>query len=186
MMLQRIALASIAVALLASEIVAPTRWAHKKTSRQTQTAIARSGVDANVLQGLPPIDELALGSIDFIEYDDRGRLVPVTARVVVPHDAHIVLIGWCADPQARAPAGGAFVSVDGRDRIDGSKFLGGDRPDVARFYHDPNLRRTGFRIAFDAALLGSGTRELQFGVIARDRRGFFPLAGPMDVTVDGT
>jgi len=186
MMVQRIALTAIAITLLASEIVTPTHWAHKKTSRETQSAIAFSGVDANVLQGLPPIDELALGSIDFIDYAYRGKLVPISARVVVPHDAQIVLIGWCADPQAREPAGGAFVSVDGHERIDGSTFLGGDRPDVARFYHAPDLRLTGFRIVFAAARLGGGTRELQFGVISRDRRGFFPLAGPMDVTVDGS
>ena len=184
-MLQRIALATIALALVCGEVVAPTRWAHKKTSHETQRAIDASGVDANVLQGLPPIDELALGSIDAIDYEYRGKLAPVTPRSVVPHDARIVLIGWCADPQAREPAGGAFVSVDGRDRIDGSTFLGGDRPDVAHYYHDADLRHTGFRITFAASLLAGGTRELQFGVIAHDRRGFFPLAGPMDVTVGG-
>jgi len=186
MIVQRLALGAIAIALIAGECIAPTHWAPKKTSHETQSAIASSGMDPSALDGLPPIDELALGSIDSINYDSGGKLVPVTAHVTVPHGANIVLIGWCADPQARLPAGGAFLSVDGRERIDGSRFLGGDRPDVAAYYHDPNLRMTGFRIAFAAALLGTGTRELQFGVIAHDRRGFFPLAAPMDVTVSAT
>ncbi len=184
MMVQRVALGAIALALVTAEYIAPTHWTGKKTSHETQSAIAASGMDASVLDGLPPIDELALGSIDFVDYDPGdGKLVPVTARAAVPHNSSIVLIGWCADPQARLPAGGAFLSVDGRERIDGSRYLGGDRPDVAAFNHDPDLRPTGFRIVFPASLLGTGTRELQFGVIAHDRRGFFPLASPIDVTV---
>jgi hypothetical protein len=183
-MVQRVALAAIALALIAGECIAPTQWAQKKTSHETQSAIAASGLDTNTLDGLPPIDELALGSIDVIGYDvGGGKLLPLSARVPVPRNARIVLIGWCADPQVRLPAGGAFVSIDGHERIDGSMDLGGDRPDVAAYYHDPDLRRTGFRIEFDASLLGSGTRELQFAVIAHDRRGFFPLASAMDVTV---
>jgi hypothetical protein len=183
-MVQRVALAAIALALIAGEFIAPTRWAQKKTSHEMQNAVATSALDANTLNGLPPIDELALGSIDVIGYDvGDGKVLPLSLRVPVPRNARIVLIGWCADPQARLPAGGAFVSVDGRERIDGSMDLGGDRPDVAVYYHDPDLRRTGFRIEFDASLLGTGTRELQFAVIAHDRRGFFPLSSPLDVTV---
>jgi hypothetical protein len=183
MNVSRLALGAIAIALIVGEFVTPIHWAQKKTSHAMQGEIASSGMDSNALDGLPPIDELALGSIDVIGYDINDKLVPLSAHVAVPQNARIVLIGWCADPQVRLPAGGAFVSVDGRERIDGSADLGGDRPDVAAFYHDPDLRRTGFRIEFDASRLGSGTRELQFAVIAHDRRGFFPMASPIDVTV---
>ncbi len=183
MIAQRIALATIAVALIFAEIARPTHFAPKKLSRAMGAALTGSGLDQNVLDSLPPIDKQALGSIDLLQYVERGKTVTLSSKVAVPAGADVVFVGWCGDPDLKATGAGAFLSIDGRARIDVSRFLGDRRPDVVRYYSSPPLLLSGFRIAVPAKSIGSGTHEIQFGVIAKDRRGYFVLGGPIDLTV---
>jgi hypothetical protein len=183
MNVQRIALAAIAIALVAAEIAHPTRWAHKRLSHQAAAIAGDSGIDSNVLNSLPPIDKQALGSIDVLAYDRSGHVVAITPRTPVPQDATVTIIGWCGDPDITGVGAGAFLAIDGRDRIDVSPFVGDDRPDVVKFYSSPLLERSGFHIRIAAKQIGVGTHEIQFGVIAKDRRGYFVLGGPIDLTI---
>ena len=176
---QRTALAIIALALLCAEIAHPTHFAAKKLGR-TPDAVS---LDSNVLDSLPPIDKQALGSIDVLQYDVGAAPVRITPRVSIPRAAVVTMIGWCGDPDLKATGAGAFLSIDGRVRIDVSRFVGSPRPDVVQYYDSPPLLDSGFRIAIPAATIGTGTHEIQFGVIAKDRRGYFVLGGPLDVTV---
>ncbi len=183
MNVRTIALTVIALALIVAEIVRPTHFAPKRLSHATGVAIAGSGIDSNVLDSLPPIDKQALGSIDFVQYELAGRTVAVTARSPIPQGARVVLIGWCGDPDVVGNGAGAFLSIDGRTRIDVSSGIGDYRPDVVKYYSSSLLAHSGFRIVVDAAAIGTGTHEIQFGVIARDRRGYFTLGGPIDLTI---
>jgi hypothetical protein len=178
-----IALVAIALAIAVAEIVRPTHFAPKRLSHATGLAVPGSGLDSNVLDSLPPIDKQALGSIDFVQYELAGKTVSITTQRAIPHVARIVFIGWCGDPDVVGTGAGAFLSVDGRTRIDVSSGLGGYRPDVVKYYSSSLLAHSGFRITVDAAAIGPGTHEIQFGVIARDRRGYFTLGGPIDLTI---
>jgi len=175
------ALVAIALAFVAAEIVRPTHWLTKKLS---YSAVPQDAPDALSLANLPPIDEQTLGSIDATFYIAGNRTAPLSDRVPVPRNATVDVRGWCGDPETFAPCLGLFVAIDDRARIEAPGAMGGDRPDVAAYYKRATLERTGFRVLIPAARIGEGTHSLRLLAISHDRRGYFLLAGPVDVTVE--
>jgi hypothetical protein len=183
----RIALGIVIALLVVAEIVRPTQLSVKKISSASSRAMgAVTRLDPEQLADLPPIVAPALGNIDAATIFSGAGRVPVAVARITPMSSRddLDLVGWCADPEARAPGAALLAIVDGR-RIDASGAYGRSRPDVAKHIGVPAMDATGFDVRLRGSELGLGTHTVRIGIVAADRRGLFLFPTPEDVNVVG-
>jgi hypothetical protein len=139
---------------------------------------ARPALDQIELDDLPPIVTPAFGNVDAAYVVTRGRAVRFPPDTPVRPGATIRIVGWCADPQARAAGAKLLLIVDGTKRIDVSSDYGAARPDVAAVFAAPAMRDTGFAIDVRADAFGPGAHDLHVAVVTADERAIseFPTA----------
>ncbi len=161
----RIALAALAVAFGAAELVRPTRVMLPKRTVAGGLVLRSQGIHGGTAGTLDP--EL-LDDLPRIHPDALGELA--TIRVA---GGGLELRGWIGDPDARAAGIAVFPIVNGR-RLPGARTTYGLlRPSVEGRY-GAQLAPTGFRIALPVDTVSSGDR-VAVGLIATDRRGYFLL-----------
>jgi hypothetical protein len=165
----RSALGAIAVILIGAEVVRPTTFHPKRVSHTSLLGLqAHPALDQAELDDLPPIVDPALGNIDAAGILEHGHEDALVAAVPVARDATLRLVGWCADPLARAPGSQLLAIVDGSRRIDVSAGYHLARDDAARILHAPALRDAGFVVDLPVAELGPGTHTLRIAVVTAD------------------
>jgi hypothetical protein len=185
-------LACVFGAFLLGSLLHPVSWTPKRLSHKTEFAIAAPGVtvpplDQQALDDLPNITLPGIGNIDDASYVARGAqgvYKPITAAPI-PSDATIVLRGWAADRATKDAAGGLFLILDGKERVDESASYGSARPDVAAFLKNPKLARTGYAAGLAAARLGPGPHTLQVGIIGSDQQAYYTFPIVVHVRVAG-
>jgi len=186
-MLARYALCAIAVILIGAEVVRPTTFHAKRVSHTSLLGIeAHPALDQTELDDLPPIVNPAIGNIDATSVAFRGgREGALDAAVPVPRDATLRLIGWVADPLARAPGSLLLAIVDGTRRIDVTAGYHVTRDDAARILNAPALREAGFVVDLPVAQLGPGAHTLRIAVVTADGRAvsIFPTVVKLYVAV---
>jgi hypothetical protein len=166
----RYVLVAMAFVLLGAEIARPTAFAPKRVSPASLArAGARASLDRTELDDLPPIDAPALGNLDAAVAVVGGSPVPLATGTVLPPDASLRMVGWCADPLARVPGALLLAIVDGR-RLDVSASYRLRRDDVARTLGAPTLRDVGFAFDLPARALGPGVHAVRFAVVTADLR----------------
>ena len=69
-------------------------------------------------------------------------------------------------------ADGVFINIDGRDFI--PAMYGGDRPDVAKAFHNDDYRFSGFSAQFATSALSKGYHSLILKIITKDKRSLLP------------
>jgi hypothetical protein len=79
--------------------------------------------------------------------------------------------GWALDLAEERVPGRVFVSIDGR--IDVPAVPGGDRPDVARFFKNPNYGTAGFVSFVRTSLLTVGEHTLELKIVNQDGTGYW-------------
>jgi hypothetical protein len=171
MTIQRLALCIIAVALAVAELVRPTTFHAKHVSHTSLLGMtARPALDQTELDDLPPIVTPALGNIDGTFLVEAGKTTTLVPGATVPSSATIRIVGWCADPQARAPGSMLLAIVDAKRRLNVTRDYGRRRDDVARDLATPALSASGFDVDLPAAELGPGPHDLRVAVVTVDER----------------
>ena len=89
---------------------------------------------------------------------------------VTPAGAAIVFDGFGFDPVAKAPAMGVDVVVDGK--LYGAAY-GQPRQDVADYFKEPALARSGFTVTLPPGTLSVGAHTVVVRVVAADGSGYF-------------
>jgi len=167
----RYALCAIAVILIGAEVVRPTTFHAKRVSHVSMLGIeAHPALDQAELDDLPPVVNPAIGNIDASSVTSGGHEDALEASVPVPRDATLRLVGWVADPLARAPGSVLLVIVDGTRRIDVTPGYHVARDDAARILNTPALREAGFVVDLPVAELGPGAHTLRIAVVTADGR----------------
>ncbi len=117
--------------------------------------------------GLPKLKALAGVSLDRI----GAAPDPLNKQpAVTPGGQATAFEGFAFDPQAKAPARGVDVVVDGKAY--GSAY-GASRPDVASYFKQPGLAAVGFSFTLPAGALGAGPHSVRMRVVAADGKGFY-------------
>ena len=185
-------LACIFAAFLLGSLLHPVSWTPKRLSHKTEFAIAQPGatvppLDQQALDDLPNITLPGIGNIDDASYVPRGArgVYRPLGGAPIPSDATIVLRGWAADRTTRDAAGGLFLILDGKQRVDASASYGTPRPDVAAFLKNPKFARTGYAASVPAARLGPGPHTLQVGIIGSDQQAYYTFPTIVRVRVAG-
>lgn len=109
----------------------------------------------------------AWGKIDIIDYIDVAATGPHEAPRRVPKGAILTAFGWGALDYGRAEVTGVYVAIDGGLPLEA--LYGIERQDVAGFFGNERLARTGFRGVLSTAHLGPGEHVLSIAV--RDAEG---------------
>lgn len=78
--------------------------------------------------------------------------------------------GWAVDLAVGREPGRLFVSIDGR--IDVPAVPGGDRPDVAQVFKNPNYDKAGFIGYVRTSLLTVGEHTLELKIVSKDGSGY--------------
>ena len=179
-----LALAAIIVAFIAAEIVHPTTYAPKRSTRIAALSLTNNApIDSLILDDLPPIAEQALGNIDVRRVVVVGRAGPIADDATIPLTGTLVLAGWCADPIARTRGRTIFIIADGHRRVVAHRAYGVARADVATYFATPSLTDVGFTIKVAAHELGPGKHTLQVALVSADSRGFYRLPTVVRLTV---
>ena len=179
-----LALAAIIVAFVAAEIVHPTTFVQKRSTRIAALSLTNDApIDSLILDDLPPIVEQALGNIDVRRAIVSGRAAPITNDATIPLDGTLVLAGWCADPIARTRGRTIFIIADGHRRLVTHRAYGVARADVATYFAAPSLTDVGFTIEIAARELGLGKHTLQVALVSADTRGFYRFPTVVRLTV---
>ena len=116
------------------------------------------------LRRLPSLHGVALMNPETF----NGKLMKVnTIQRAAPH-ALVVVTGWALDRDAMGRAGAVFAEVDGASpRI--ADYCG-DRPDVARFYHNPTATHSQFSVRLPPASINV-VHTITFFVVNAARTG---------------
>lgn len=97
----------------------------------------------------------------------------------LPSHGELTLIGWAVDQQAKAPAGGVDIVIDG---VPYAAKYGKSRPDVAVSFGVPAYSNSGYAFDLMAEHLPPGAHTLFVRVLANDGKSFWE-AGPYTITL---
>jgi|SRR5208283_1257839 len=111
---------------------------------------------------------------------DPARIVNVEAGAVdffepvkAVSNTTIRAYGWAADLQAGNAANKLVVVCDGR-QVPVTPEMTESRPDVAKYFRNNSLEKTGWEVTMPASLLGIGKHRLVFYAVLSDNT-FAPL-----------
>jgi hypothetical protein len=125
----------------------------------------------------------AAGHIDEIDHIDVRSNGPHAAPHSVPKGAILSVSGWAALGEGRVPATGVYVIVD--DGLPLEAFHGLPRSDVADFFENQALARSGFRGVLATSHLAAGPHVLSLAV--RDEAGrLIPVETAESFTIDAS
>jgi len=110
----------------------------------------------------------AWGKIDNIDYIDVAATGPHDSPRSVPKGAILTAFGWGALDYGRAEVTGVYLSIDGGVPLEA--VYGIERQDVADFFGNEHLVRTGFRGVLSTAHLTPGEHVLSIAVRDADGR----------------
>lgn len=105
--------------------------------------------------------------IDLINGEVTGH-EPVTINR--SEDSEFVVEGYAIDEPANAPAGGVYISVDGRIY---PALYALQREDIARYFDNRALLNSGFRLRLSSGILQEGVHNLSVIILTHDRTGIF-------------
>ena len=95
---------------------------------------------------------------------------PLTKPPVrLPADATLMLRGWAVDRNARRPAAGVEIEINGKVY---PCSYGGERADVAAYFQQPAYRYSGFVLDLPATTVGKGKHDLRVRVVSADGKTF--------------
>lgn len=77
----------------------------------------------------------------------------------------ITITGWALDEQANDVASTVFIIVDGEIKV--PVIYGLDRPDVANYFENANLRFSGFMATFSSSILSVGKHSVSIEIVSR-------------------
>jgi hypothetical protein len=96
---------------------------------------------------------------------------PVSKQPVsVATNGVFTIAGWAADGDAKKPASGVDVVIDG---VPMQAEYGSSRADVATHFGVPAYGQTGFQFSLPASMLPKGTHSVTVRVIANDGSGYY-------------
>jgi hypothetical protein len=87
--------------------------------------------------------------------------------VAIPLDGNLEVAGFGFDEPANTPAAGVDLVVDG---LPFTAHYGSDREDVAQYFKNPELAKTGFQFSAAARLFGSGKHIMAVRLISADKK----------------
>jgi hypothetical protein len=105
-------------------------------------------------------------------YIDRlgSTFDPLNRQLIeVSRECEFLAVGWSFDQNARVPAGGVGIVVDGQPF---AATYGLDRPDVAGHFKCPDCLKTGFFFVAPVDFFGPGTHKLAVRVISPDKTSY--------------
>ena len=82
--------------------------------------------------------------------------------------------GWAVDQEAKMPAGGVDIVIDGTSH---SAQYGGARPDVAAVKGSPTYANSGYTLDLAGEDFTAGSHSMLIRVLSNDRKGFWEV-GP--------
>ncbi|MBI1789052.1 MAG: hypothetical protein HYR60_16090 [Acidobacteria bacterium] len=123
---------------------------------------------------LPELSKLSSAGEGSIQatIDEVNSERPVEGRPLVIDRAqqnHLIIRGWAVDAAVKAPAAGAWATLYGRDY---AASYGGDRPDVAAYFGQPNYRFSGYEAVLPLAETPRGRHELVLSFLTRDGKAY--------------
>jgi hypothetical protein len=83
---------------------------------------------------------------------------------------YIEMVGWAADPDSKQLASKVFISIGGN--IFSTQY-GVDRDDVANYYQNPALKKSGFIVKIARTTLPPGVYPVEVKVIGSDLSSYF-------------
>jgi hypothetical protein len=155
--------------------VAATSLALRAGHAEPLPSIALS--EAQIVQLAPSTPNGALVAFDGAMLQKNGKWIAQRLDALrVKRGSVLDIVGWAADATTMGQARGLILLVDSTRR-DATPSYGQVREDVARAYHKPAMRETGFSIFLATAGLGRGRHVVRLGIVARDGARFYPSKG---------
>ncbi len=141
----------------------PSGLTSESESPTPVAAVARTPIPLARTPRLKLEPGAASGGVDYglIAPPDRGSYDAAKHAIELRSGATATLGGWSADIGAKTVYGGIVLLSDGK--IVATASYGGDRLDVARYYHAPGLRHCGFQVV--VPVLGKGRHTLALGAV---------------------
>lgn len=167
----------ILIPLLAAIVVSLAACTNNDEKVANESKIARTeNNDASPLKGLNAAGKNALYSIDII----NGQPVPKESSVII-NTQEITMGGWAVDQQSQSPAGGVYITVDGKQDV--STVYGSERKDVADVQKNSRYRNSGFAASILTSTLEKGHHTLGLKILTADKKGYYEPDQKIDITV---
>lgn len=124
------------------------------------------------LSNLKNLGNTASGSIDALNYGTTiKRLNPQSGVVPVPANKALSIVGWAVDGHHGLPAGGVYISVDGKWNIHTA--YGVKRSDVGKGLHNPKFVYVGYGVTLGRGTFSPGRHYLRLKILSEDRLGYY-------------
>lgn len=123
-------------------------------------------------------DRTVIGTVDSLSASSAYSQAVTTTFT---RGGSIYVRGWCADGTTHVAVAGVIAVIDSNRLINAVPQYGGERDDVASFYHQPPMTFTGYnKVEIKTAQLSKGTHTLQMAaVLPGDLRHYYPFSRPI-------
>ena len=153
------------------------------------TACSGSETETNSNSAPPPAEaaksapQRVLGDTAYSVDSINSQALPKTGAVVVnsANTPSIIVAGWAVDGQAKAPAGGVILSIDGKSELTAT--YGAERPDVATVLKEPNYKLSGFGVAIPTGSLEKGKHTIALKILTSDKKGYYEPNRKFDIEI---
>lgn len=108
------------------------------------------------------------GNMDAAAIVSGGHEAPAGSLPDVHPGDTLVLRGWAANPELKAPVAAACAVIDGRIVASTKGLYGAIRPDVAAAFATPSLAATGFQLLVASSAIPLGHHRIQTAAVAAD------------------
>lgn len=157
------------IVLLALLLAACDQPKFRESAAPAATATATATIKPASSQGLVKRSEMATFTLDVINRSPDPYNRPAKIKAGVP----VTFSGFVLDPVAKQPGKAVDIVIDG-------KAYGADyglpRQDVADYFKNPSLVKTGFTVVLPAEAIPAGSHTVTIRVVAANGPTYFDSA----------
>jgi hypothetical protein len=113
---------------------------------------------------IPMHTQCSIETINDISIKQKQQTIEINSN------QDVIITGWAIDVLNKGAAGGVIIDIDGKLY---PSYYGGDRPDVADYYKNPEFRYSSFASTIPAIKIGPGKHTLSLKIITYDKTAFF-------------